>query len=162
MRIYVGNLSYEATEQQLRDAFGAHGEVVDVMIMRDRQTGRARGFAFISFATQDQADRAIEQMRGYEINGRAIICNPATPRSNDDDASSDDHHDQSVGRSDGGKQHGCGGSVANVPLRPDGQPAGYTSRDGRRVHAGEMSEPEDSDGPMDQIRGGYRRGNAQD
>ena len=62
MRIYVGNLSYQATEQELRDTFEPHGEVEETYIVRDRDTGRSRGFAFVEMPTDDEAKAAIESL----------------------------------------------------------------------------------------------------
>ncbi|MBH75040.1 MAG: RNA-binding protein [Dehalococcoidia bacterium] len=80
MRIYVGNLSYQATEQELRDTFEAHGEVEETYIVRDRDTGRSRGFAFVEMPTDDEAKAAIEDLNGKEVGGRTLTVNEARPR----------------------------------------------------------------------------------
>jgi cold-inducible RNA-binding protein len=79
MRIFVGNLPYGATEDQLADLFSQVGEVVSASIVTDRDTGRSRGFAFVEME-QDAAEKAIEQFNGYEIDGRKINVNEARPR----------------------------------------------------------------------------------
>jgi|SRR5215470_5100547 len=79
MRIFVGNLSYRTTEDQLCDLFCQAGEVVSATIVTDRDTGRSRGFAFIEM-DRDAAAKAIEQFNGFEIDGRKINVNEARPR----------------------------------------------------------------------------------
>ena len=79
MRIFVGNLSYRTTEDQLADLFSQVGEVVSATLVTDRDTGRSRGFAFVEM-DRDNAARAIEQFNGYELDGRAINVNEARPR----------------------------------------------------------------------------------
>ncbi len=79
MRIFVGNLSYQTTEDQLSDLFSQAGEVESATIVTDRDTGRSRGFAFIEM-DRDAAAKAIQQFNGYELNGRAINVNEARPR----------------------------------------------------------------------------------
>lgn len=78
--IYVGNLSYTATEDDLRDAFAQFGTVSKVNLVMDRETGRPRGFAFIEMADGREAATAIQQMNLKEIAGRAITVNEARPK----------------------------------------------------------------------------------
>lgn len=80
-RIYVGNLPYSATEDDLRSAFEAHGQVTDVVVMVDRVTGRSRGFAFVEMNDGD-AEKAIQAMDGADLDGRALRVNEARPRGN--------------------------------------------------------------------------------
>ena len=80
-RLYVGNLSYNTTELTLRDAFGAVGTVSDVKVVMDRETGRPRGFAFVEMSTDQEAQNAIQQLNGRELDGRAINVNEAQERS---------------------------------------------------------------------------------
>ena len=80
MRIYVGNFAYEMNEQELREAFGAYGQVQEVSIVRDRDTGRSRGFAFVEMPTSAEAQVAITTLNGKEFDGRAITVNEARPR----------------------------------------------------------------------------------
>ncbi len=80
MRIYVGNFSYEMTEQELREAFEAHGQVQEVNMITDRETGRPKGFGFIEMPTSAEAQAAIDALNGKEFGGRAITVNEARPR----------------------------------------------------------------------------------
>jgi RNA recognition motif-containing protein len=79
--IYVGNLSYDATEESLRQAFAEYGEVSSVKIITDRETGRSRGFAFVEMPDADAAKEAIENLNETEIAGRSVTVNEARPRS---------------------------------------------------------------------------------
>jgi RNA recognition motif-containing protein len=78
--IYVGNLPYDATEEQLRDLFGAHGSVERVNIITDRMTGQSRGFGFVEMGDQAAAEAAIEAINGTELNGRTLNVNVARPK----------------------------------------------------------------------------------
>lgn len=79
-KVYVANLSYNTTEAALRTAFEAFGTLTDVFVATDRETGRPRGFAFITFNTAEEAKVAIEKMNGTEIDGRALTVNEARPK----------------------------------------------------------------------------------
>jgi RNA recognition motif-containing protein len=78
--IYVGNLSYTATEDEVRQAFEQFGNVAKVSVIKDRETGRSRGFAFVEMASADEAAAAIEGLNLKEIAGRAVQVNEARPR----------------------------------------------------------------------------------
>ena len=78
--IYVGNLAFAATDDDLRSAFEQFGEVTSVNVIMDRETGRSRGFAFVEMADKEQAGEAIEQLNGQEIAGRSVTVNEARPR----------------------------------------------------------------------------------
>jgi len=78
--IYVGNLSYDTTQDQLQALFEAHGEVSSVNVITDRDTGRPRGFAFVEMATEQAANAAIAALNGQEVDGRALTVNEAKPR----------------------------------------------------------------------------------
>ncbi len=80
MRIYVGNFGYETNEQELREAFEAHGQVQEVTVILDRETGRPKGFAFVEMPTSAEAEAAIGALNGQEFAGRAITVNEARPR----------------------------------------------------------------------------------
>ncbi len=80
MNIYVGNLSFGSSENDLRTEFEAYGEVTSVKIITDRETGRSRGFAFVEMAEDGAAQTAIDALNGKEIDGRAVNVNPARPR----------------------------------------------------------------------------------
>jgi len=78
--IYVGNLSYDATEDDLRQAFEEHGQVSSVKVISDRETGRPRGFAFVEMPNDAEAEAAIQALNLQEIAGRAVTVNEARPR----------------------------------------------------------------------------------
>ena len=78
-RIYVGNLSFDTTEGDITSLFEQAGEVESVNVITDRDTGRSKGFAFVEMGTED-ADKAIAQFNGTEVNGRALTVNEARPR----------------------------------------------------------------------------------
>jgi len=78
--IYVGNLSFEATEDELRGLFEEHGEVLKVNIITDRDTGRPRGFGFVEMDDANKGRTAIEQINGREVGGRTLTINEAKPR----------------------------------------------------------------------------------
>ena len=80
MKIYVGNLSFQTTEDGLREHFAEHGEVEEVAIITDRETGRSRGFAFVTMPDSGQANAAIEAINGTELDGRSLNVNEARPR----------------------------------------------------------------------------------
>lgn len=78
--IYVGNCSYDVTEQQLRDAFAAYGEVNTVNVITDRTTGRPRGFAFVEMSDRAAAQAAIRGINGTDLGGRTLKVNEAQPK----------------------------------------------------------------------------------
>ena len=79
-KMYVGNLSYDATDSDIRELFEAHGTVSDVFIVKDRESGRPRGFAFVSMETPEEMNAAIEGLNGAEFAGRVLTINEARPR----------------------------------------------------------------------------------
>ena len=79
-KLYCGNLAYETTEAVLSELFGAIGEVVSVNLITDRLTGRSKGFAFVEMAEQDAAQRAISELNGKQMDGRAISVAEARPQ----------------------------------------------------------------------------------
>lgn len=79
-KLFVGNLSFNTTENDLQDAFAAHGTVIEANLMMDRATGRPRGFAFVTMSSAEEAQKAIAAMNGKEIDGRALTVNIARPR----------------------------------------------------------------------------------
>jgi len=81
MKIYVGNLSFQTTEQELTSAFETHGPVQSATLVMDRDTGRPRGFGFVEMA-DDDARKAIDAMNGMELEGRQLTVNEAKPREN--------------------------------------------------------------------------------
>lgn len=78
--LYVGNISYDTTEDKLRELFGAHGEVASANVITDRDTGRPRGFAFVEMATEEAASAAIAALNDQMVDGRQIKVNEARPR----------------------------------------------------------------------------------
>jgi RNA recognition motif-containing protein len=81
-KIYVGNCSFDVTEQQLRDVFSAYGEVDSVSVITDRDTGRPRGFAFVEMSDASAAQAAIRGVNGTELGGRTLNVNEARPKGN--------------------------------------------------------------------------------
>ena len=79
-KLYVGNLSYDTTENDLQDMFAAHGPVTEVNLMMDRLTGKPRGFGFVTMSTKEGSDAAIQALNGKEVGGRALTVNEARPR----------------------------------------------------------------------------------
>ena len=79
-KLYVGNLPYEVGETELQDLFGRAGSVESVTVMRDQATGRARGFAFVEMATDEEAQNAISQLNASQVGGRSLTVNEARPR----------------------------------------------------------------------------------
>jgi hypothetical protein len=79
-RLYVGNLPYSTTEDQLTELFSRAGKVDNVRVMRDMATGRARGFAFVEMATDDDAQKAISELHEHQMDGRALVVNEARPK----------------------------------------------------------------------------------
>lgn len=79
-KLYVGNLSFDATEDELRQLFEPHGAVESAKLATDRDTGRARGFGFVEMTNNNEAEAAIAALNGSEIAGRAIIVNEARPK----------------------------------------------------------------------------------
>ncbi len=98
-KLFVGNLSFNITENDLQDAFAAHGTVVEANLMMDRATGRPRGFGFVTMSTPEEAEKAIEAMNGKELSGRALTVNIARPR-----------EDRPAGGGGGGRREFRGGS----------------------------------------------------
>jgi cold-inducible RNA-binding protein len=80
MKLYVGNLSFETTENDLQDLFEQHGTVNEVHLMMDRVTGKSRGFAFVTMNDDTQAKAAMSATNGKDLNGRALNVNEARPR----------------------------------------------------------------------------------
>ena len=79
-KLFVGNLSFNITENDLQDAFAAHGTVTETNIMMDRMSGRPRGFGFVTMSSPEEAQKAIEAMNGAQLGGRALTVNIARPR----------------------------------------------------------------------------------
>jgi RNA recognition motif-containing protein len=80
MKLFVGNLSFQTTENDLQDLFEPHGKVTEVALMTDRATGRSRGFAFVSMADTNEANAAVAALNGKEVQGRTLTVNEARAR----------------------------------------------------------------------------------
>ena len=81
-KLYVGNLAFQTTSQELQELFAQAGTVESASVVEDRDTGRSRGFAFVEMSTKEEAASAIEQFNGQEVGGRALKVNEAKPREN--------------------------------------------------------------------------------
>jgi RNA recognition motif-containing protein len=79
-KLFVGNLSFNTTENDLQDAFAPHGTVLEANLMQDRSTGRSRGFGFVTMSTNEEAQKAIAAMNGAQLDGRSLTVNVARPR----------------------------------------------------------------------------------
>ena len=78
-KLYIGNLSYKTTDEQLKELFSAAGAVDTATVIIDKMTGRSRGFGFVEMPNDDEADKAIEMFNGKDVDGRAIVVNEARP-----------------------------------------------------------------------------------
>ena len=99
-KLFVGNLAFQTTSQDLQELFGQAGTVESASVIEDRETGRSRGFAFVEMSSNAEAAAAIEQFNGKELGGRALKVNEAKPREN---------RSGSGGRNFGGNRGGFGG-----------------------------------------------------
>ena len=79
MKLYVGNMSFQTTEQDLRELFGQHGTVTDAVVMMDRDTQRPRGFGFVTMSSSEEGQKAIEALHGQNHDGRDLTVNEARP-----------------------------------------------------------------------------------
>lgn len=109
-KLFVGNLSFQTTENELHDAFAAHGTVMEANLMVDRMTGRPRGFGFVTMSTPEEAQKAIDNLHGKQLGGRAITVNIARPR--------EERAPGGGGRGGGG--YGGGGGGGRGPRREFG------------------------------------------
>lgn len=107
MRIYIGSLSYEVTEEDLRQEFKAFGEVTSVSIITDKISGRPKGFGFVEMATKSEAEAAITGLNGKTIKERIIVVNEARPRTENRGGGS--YGDRRGSGYDGGRGGGSGG-----------------------------------------------------
>ena len=79
-KLYVGNLSFDTTDQELQEAFSEHGEITSAVVVRDRDTDRSRGFGFVEFTKDEDAQKAKEAMNGADLGGRALKVDEARPQ----------------------------------------------------------------------------------
>jgi len=101
MNIYVGNLSFSATDSDLKETFGAYGAVTSASIIKDKFSGESRGFGFVEMANKEEADRAIAALNGRDLKGRNMTVNEAKPRT--------DRPRNGSGGFGGGRDRGFGG-----------------------------------------------------
>jgi RNA recognition motif-containing protein len=113
-KLYVGNISFNTTNQDLNDMFGEVGTVESANVVEDRETGRSRGFGFVEMASKADAENAIAQLNGKEVDGRALKVNEAKPR-----------EDRGGG---GGGRGGYGGGGGRGGNRGCGGGGGYSNR----------------------------------
>ncbi len=97
-KLFVGNLSFNTTENDLQDAFAAHGTVVEANLMMDRMSGKPRGFGFVTMSTPEEAQKAIDALNGASLDGRNLTVNIARPR-----------EERPAGGGGGGRRGGYGG-----------------------------------------------------
>lgn len=110
MNIYVGNLSHDITEDNLREAFEAFGQVESINIIKDRFSGESRGFGFVEMPSKQEAEKAIEEMNGKDLMGRAVNVNEARPKTErrDSRGGRGGHGGGGGGRGRGGSRGGGG------------------------------------------------------
>ncbi len=119
-KLYVGNLSYQTTDQQLHELFSEAGNVASAQVVTDRYTGEARGFGFVEMASEDEAQQAIAAINGRNVGGRALVVNESRPREGGGGGGS-------RGGSGGGSSYGGGGGS-----RSGGSGGGYGGGGGGR------------------------------
>ncbi len=108
-KLYVGNLSYQTTDQQLHDLFSEAGNVSSAQVVTDRYTGQARGFGFVEMASEDEAQQAIAAINGRNVDGRALVVNESRPREGGGGGGSRGGGGGSYGGGSGGGSYGGGG-----------------------------------------------------
>jgi RNA recognition motif-containing protein len=116
-KLYVGNLSYDTTEEELRNLFAQAGTVTEVALIKDRDTGNSKGFAFVTMSTQDEAKKAIDQFNGKPLGKRELTVNAARPREE---------------RSGGGYDSNRGGGGYRSNMGGGGRSGGRNSGGGNR------------------------------
>lgn len=116
MNIYVGNLAFAVTDQELREAFEPYGSVVSASVVMDRETGRSRGFGFVEMEQNEDGQRAIQEMNGKEWRGRALTVNEARPR---------EERPRFSGGGGGGYRGGGGGEGRGDGNRDGNRSGGY-------------------------------------
>ena len=108
-KLYVGNLSYQTTDQQLHDLFSEAGNVSSAQVVTDRYTGQARGFGFVEMASEDEAQQAIAAINGRNVDGRALVVNESRPREGGGGGGSRGGSGSGGGYGGGGGRSGGGG-----------------------------------------------------
>ncbi|KAJ5897814.1 RNA-binding domain-containing protein [Penicillium tannophilum] len=118
-KVYVGNLSWSTTDDSLHQAFGNYGQIVDAIVMRDRETGRSRGFGFVTYSSSEEAEAAIAGLNEQELDGRSIKVNLAQARGSGGGGRG------GYGGGYGGGQGGYGGGGYQQQGGYGGQQGGY-------------------------------------
>ncbi len=106
MKLYVGNLSYDVTDAELREAFGAYGRVASADVVKDRYSGQSKGFGFVEMPAKEEAEAAMQALNGTALRGRSINVNEARPRA---DGAGGGGRDRRGGGGGGGGRGGGGG-----------------------------------------------------
>ena len=130
-RVFVGNLSYETTKEELSELLSGAGEVKDIFLPTDRATGRPRGFAFVEFSSSDEAKEAIKQFDEHDLGGRKLRVNPANDRPRRQPGPPSFNSGPSFasqGRSGGGGGGGGGGGATARPAKPKGSRRGMRGK----------------------------------
>lgn len=109
MKLYVGNLSFQTTSEDLRSYFSQVGAVESAQVVEDRDTGRSRGFGFVEFSSREDGTRAIETFHGTEFNGRTLTVNEARPREERNGGGYGGGNRRGGGYGGGGRRGGYGG-----------------------------------------------------
>jgi RNA recognition motif-containing protein len=153
-KIYVGNLPWRATDAQLSDLFGAHGAVTEAKIVTDRETGRSRGFGFVTMASADEAQSAIRALNGFSLEGRSLVVNEAREQSGGGGGGGGPRRGGG-GYGGGGGGYGGGGGGGGGYGRSDGGGGGYGRGGGGGGGGGGYGRGGGGGG------GGYGRGGSQ-
>lgn len=117
MNIYVSNISYTATDEALQEAFAAFGTVESARIIRDRLSGRSRGFGFVEMPNEEEGRKAVEALAGADLMGRAISVREARPK--EEGGEKGEKGDKASNGSNGAAQNGQNGGKPNRPPRPE-------------------------------------------
>jgi len=120
-KLYVGNLSFKTTEDELRAAFGQFGAVTDVYVAMDKMTGRPRGFAFVTMGTAEEAKAAAEKMNGTDLGGRQLTVNEARPKEDRPSCGFGGGGGRGFGGGGGGRGFGGGGGYGGGGGRDRGE-----------------------------------------
>lgn len=110
-KLYVGNLSYDTTEEQVRELFSQAGEITEVALITDRETGRPKGFGFVEMATEEGSQEAIRRFNGYTLGNRTLTVNEARPR--EERSGGGGYRGGGGNRSGGGNRRDSGGYGGN-------------------------------------------------
>ncbi len=124
VKLFIGNLSFKATESELETLFSEAGQVVSTRVVTDRETGRPRGFGFVEMSSKEEADKAIAMFNNYNMNGRAIAVNEARPRENTAGGGGRGGYGGGGGR--GGYNGGGGGGRGGYNGGGGGERGGYS------------------------------------